>query len=360
MASPIVSLFKKDTFLSATAAPHMCHLGSRGVLNREGYLYLPDCMASAQAAHVYHSRTLMSGGTHVNTHIHKEKPNEAKTLHSVAALHSSEFRKDLNFTSRPTKTESFKTRTDVTSHITEDCSRCTHTYILGPTTLRSHLLRIPGMPACCTLLMNTKMNLNRRSVRLYHNQSSSKDPSFKLEQSVSDQSRLSTDISNTHFHETTKLTHTDAQGRATMVDVVGKVSTCRTATASATVILGPTAFRLLRDNQLAKGDALTVAQLAGIMASKQTSALIPLCHPLSLDHTSVTFHLDNLRSATIVTARCCTTSRTGVEMEALMAVSVAALTIYDMCKAVSHDIVITDVKLVSKTGGKRDFHRHPA
>ncbi|XP_027130879.1 molybdenum cofactor biosynthesis protein 1 [Larimichthys crocea] len=156
-----------------------------------------------------------------------------------------------------------------------------------------------------------------------------------------------------------QLTHTDAQGRATMVDVGGKVPTRRTATACATVILGPAAFRLLRDNQLAKGDALAVAQLAGIMASKQTSALIPLCHPLPLDHASVTFDLNELQNAVVITATCRTTGRTGVEMEALTAVSVAALTVYDMCKAVSHDIIITDVKLISKTGGKRDFHRHP-
>uniref|UniRef100_A0A8D0CZN6 Molybdenum cofactor biosynthesis protein 1 n=1 Tax=Sander lucioperca TaxID=283035 RepID=A0A8D0CZN6_SANLU len=155
------------------------------------------------------------------------------------------------------------------------------------------------------------------------------------------------------------LTHTDAQGRAAMVDVGGKVPTRRTATARATVLLGPTAFQLLRDNQLAKGDALAVAQLSGIMASKQTSALIPLCHPLPLDQASVTFDLDEPQNAAVVTASCRTTGRTGVEMEALTAVSVAALTIYDMCKAVSHDIIITDVKLVSKTGGKRDFHRHP-
>uniref|UniRef100_A0A4W6CFH4 Molybdenum cofactor synthesis 1 n=1 Tax=Lates calcarifer TaxID=8187 RepID=A0A4W6CFH4_LATCA len=180
-------------------------------------------------------------------------------------------------------------------------------------------------------------------------------------QSVSVQTKSDTNVSSTQLDETTEaqLTHTDAQGRATMVDVGGKVPTRRTAAACAIVILGPTAFRLLRDNQLAKGDALAVAQLAGIMASKQTSALIPLCHPLPLDHISVTFDLDELQNATVITATCSTTGRTGVEMEALTAASVAALTLYDMCKAVSHDIIITDIKLVSKIGGKRDFHRHP-
>lgn len=143
-----------------------------------------------------------------------------------------------------------------------------------------------------------------------------------------------------------------------MVDVGGKAPMRRTASASATVLLGTTAFRLLRDHQLAKGDALATAQLSGIMAAKQTSALIPLCHALPLDHTSVTFDLVEPQNAAVVTATCRCTGRTGVEMEALTAASIAALTIYDMCKAVSHDIIITDVKLVSKTGGKRNFHRH--
>lgn len=143
-----------------------------------------------------------------------------------------------------------------------------------------------------------------------------------------------------------------------MVDVGGKAPMRRTASASATVLLGTTAFRLLRDHQLAKGDALATAQLSGIMAAKQTSALIPLCHALPLDHTSVTFDLVEPQNAAVVTATCRCTGRTGVEMEALTAASIAALTIYDMCKAVSHDIIITNVKQVSKTGGKRNFHRH--
>ncbi len=245
------------------------------------------------------------------------------------------------------------------SSINEECLR--YAQARGPNALKSHLLRTPGTPILCTLLMNTKIHLNHHNVRLCHNQSSSKDSRVKGRQSVSDQTKSGANVSNTHLGETTEaqLTHTDAQGRATMVDVGGKVPTCRTATACATVVLGPTAFRLLRDNQLAKGDAMAVAQLAGIMASKQTSALIPLCHLLPLDHTSVTFDLDELHNAAVITATCRTTGRTGVEMEALTAVSVAALTVYDMCKAVSHDIIITDVKLVRKTGGKRDFNRDP-
>uniref|UniRef100_A0A8C5DTE6 Molybdenum cofactor biosynthesis protein 1 n=1 Tax=Gouania willdenowi TaxID=441366 RepID=A0A8C5DTE6_GOUWI len=165
--------------------------------------------------------------------------------------------------------------------------------------------------------------------------------------------------SPTPISPSVQLTHTDDQGRASMVDVGGKAPTRRSASASARVLLGSTVFPLLRDNQLAKGDALVVAQLAGIMAAKQTSNLIPLCHPLPLDHVSVTFQLQEQHHAAVVTATCRTTNRTGVEMEALTAATVAALALYDMCKAASHDIIITDVKLLSKTGGKREFYRDP-
>ncbi|XP_056588194.1 molybdenum cofactor biosynthesis protein 1-like isoform X1 [Triplophysa dalaica] len=149
-----------------------------------------------------------------------------------------------------------------------------------------------------------------------------------------------------------RLTHTDTQGKASMVNVGSKAVTCRTATACGKVILGPKAFNLVRANQLAKGDALAVAQLAGIMGAKQTSALIPLCHALPLDHTSVTIELVETRHTAVVKATCQTTGRTGVEMEALTAVTVATLALYDMCKSVSRDIVITDIKLLSKTGGQ--------
>ncbi|XP_067224625.1 molybdenum cofactor biosynthesis protein 1 isoform X1 [Chanodichthys erythropterus] len=170
-----------------------------------------------------------------------------------------------------------------------------------------------------------------------------------------------TDARSSSFDGTSdQLTHTDAQGKASMVNVGFKAVTCRTATACGKVILGPKAFHLVCVNQLAKGDALAVAQLAGIMGAKQTSSLIPLCHPLPLDHVSVTIELLEEGHAVIVKATCQTTGRTGVEMEALTAVTVASLTLYDMCKSVSHDIVITDIKLLSKTGGQRgDFHRWP-
>ncbi|XP_041107063.1 molybdenum cofactor biosynthesis protein 1 isoform X3 [Polyodon spathula] len=154
------------------------------------------------------------------------------------------------------------------------------------------------------------------------------------------------------------LTHTDSKGKASMVDVGGKPITRRSAVARATVQLGEKAFKLVRQNQLAKGDALAVAQIAGILAAKQTSSLIPLCHPLPLDKVEVSLHLEELGWFAVVTATCLTSGRTGVEMEALTAASVAALTLYDMCKAVTHDIVIQELKLLSKTGGQRgDFQR---
>ncbi|XP_042357252.1 molybdenum cofactor biosynthesis protein 1 isoform X2 [Plectropomus leopardus] len=356
-AFPIIPHLTNNAFLSPTAAPHMCRSGSRRLLNREGFLCLSDCTASAQPGHGVCSR--MRRGAHVRSHFDKDKPNAMYCRYSAAPLHSSEDSNGLTFSAGHTKAESFIERTNVMSYINEDCLR--YAQARGPKALKSHLLGTPGKPMFCTLPNNAKLNLKQHSVRLCHNQSSRKDPGVLVRQSVSDQTQSSTDVCNTHHEETTEaqLTHTDAQGRAAMVDVGGKAPTRRTATARATVILGPTAFRLLRDNQLAKGDALAVAQLSGIMASKQTSALIPLCHPLPLDHATVTFDLDEVQNAAVITATCRTTGRTGVEMEALTAVSVAALTIYDMCKAVSHDIIITDVKLVSKTGGKRDFHRHP-
>ncbi|XP_062863767.1 molybdenum cofactor biosynthesis protein 1 isoform X1 [Trichomycterus rosablanca] len=154
------------------------------------------------------------------------------------------------------------------------------------------------------------------------------------------------------------LTHTDKLGKASMVNVGDKAVTRRTATASARVLLGPKAFNLVRANQLSKGDALSVAQLAGIMGAKQTFNLIPLCHPVSLDHASVTVELQEEEHVAVILAKCQATGRTGVEMEALTAATVAALVLYDMCKAVSRDIVITDIKLLSKTGGQRgDFQR---
>lgn len=149
-----------------------------------------------------------------------------------------------------------------------------------------------------------------------------------------------------------KLSHTDDDGKARMVDVTDKEVTRRTATAAVTVHLNPATLALVRDNQVAKGDVLTVAKLAGIQAAKRTAELIPLCHPVGLDHVEVTFQLNDTDSTITITttATCC--ARTGVEMEALTGCSVAGLTVYDMLKAVQKDIVISDLKLLRKTGGR--------
>ncbi|XP_039322246.1 molybdenum cofactor biosynthesis protein 1 isoform X4 [Saimiri boliviensis] len=155
-----------------------------------------------------------------------------------------------------------------------------------------------------------------------------------------------------------QLTHVDSEGRAAMVDVGKKPDTERVAVASAVVLLGPVAFKLVQQNQLKKGDALVVAQLAGVQAAKLTSQLIPLCHHVALSHVQVQLELDSTRHAVEIRASCRARGPTGVEMEALTSAAVAALTLYDMCKAVSRDIVLEEIKLISKTGGQRgDFHR---
>ncbi|NWR61121.1 MOCS1 protein, partial [Bucorvus abyssinicus] len=154
------------------------------------------------------------------------------------------------------------------------------------------------------------------------------------------------------------LTHTDEEGRATMVDVGGKPDSRRSAAAGAVVRLGEKAFGMVRQNQVKKGDVLAVAQIAGIQGAKLTSQLIPLCHNIPLNHVEVSLSLDPARHAVVIRSSCQTWGRTGVEMEALTAASLAALTVYDMCKAVTRDIVIEEVKLLSKTGGQRgDFSR---
>jgi len=148
------------------------------------------------------------------------------------------------------------------------------------------------------------------------------------------------------------LTHLNAAGEAHMVDVSSKVDSLRIATASATVTLGATAFQQLISGNNKKGDVIAVARIAGIQAAKKCSDLIPLCHPLMLTSVALTFDLDDKSHCVYVRATCKITGQTGVEMEALTAVSVAALTIYDMCKAVDKSIVISDVALVEKAGGK--------
>ncbi len=155
-----------------------------------------------------------------------------------------------------------------------------------------------------------------------------------------------------------KPSHLDSDGKARMVDVSQKDVTRRSATAESLVKLNRETFAVLRDNRAAKGDVLTVAQLAGIQAAKKTSELIPLCHQLPLDRVEITFDLDEEASSVRISATAECHARTGVEMEALTAVSVAALTVYDMLKAVQRDIEITQVRLVKKSGGKSgDFVR---
>jgi cyclic pyranopterin phosphate synthase len=147
-----------------------------------------------------------------------------------------------------------------------------------------------------------------------------------------------------------RLTHVDESGAARMVDVSAKDSTRREAVASGRVLVTPEVVRLLRGEGVPKGDALGVARVAGIMAAKRTPDLIPLCHPLAIS--GVTVDLDVADDAVVITAAVRTTDRTGVEMEALTAVSVAALTVVDMVKAVDKGAAITDVRVESKTGGK--------
>ena len=147
-----------------------------------------------------------------------------------------------------------------------------------------------------------------------------------------------------------RLTHVDDSGAARMVDVSGKDVTARTASASGRVLVSPTVVALLRGEGVPKGDALGVARVAGILGAKQTPSLIPLCHPLSVSGVTVDLTVGDESVDIVATVR--TTDRTGVEMEALTAVSVAALTVVDMVKAVDKAAVITDVRVETKTGGK--------
>ncbi|TJY42718.1 cyclic pyranopterin monophosphate synthase MoaC [Cohnella pontilimi] len=152
-----------------------------------------------------------------------------------------------------------------------------------------------------------------------------------------------------------KLTHFNEQGRAAMVDVSDKPVTARTAVAEARIQMAPETLRRIREGAVAKGDVLAVAQVAGIQAAKRTSDWIPMCHPLPLTGVNVRF-ADNGADELTVTAEVKTTGKTGVEMEALTAVSAAALTVYDMCKAIQKDMIIGTIRLLSKTGGNNgDF-----
>jgi molybdenum cofactor biosynthesis protein MoaC len=152
--------------------------------------------------------------------------------------------------------------------------------------------------------------------------------------------------------ELTNLTHLDAQGHAHMVDVGGKAFTDRSATASAQVRMAPETLSAILDHNLPKGDVFAVARIAGIQAAKQCGSLIPLCHPLALSSVTVELTADQRLPGVVITATCKLQGQTGVEMEALTAASVAALTLYDMCKAIDRGMIIEKVQLESKAGGR--------
>lgn len=159
-------------------------------------------------------------------------------------------------------------------------------------------------------------------------------------------------------HVPADFTHFNEDGRAKMVDVGEKPESRRTAVAAARVLVNQTTFDLIRSGGMKKGDVLTVAQIAGIMGAKRTPDLIPMCHPIILDGIDLSLRLDNGRCSVEIEASVSCDGRTGVEMEALTAVSAAALTVYDMCKAVQKDMAISDIRLLQKTGGVHgDFQR---
>ena len=147
------------------------------------------------------------------------------------------------------------------------------------------------------------------------------------------------------------FTHFNDQGRAKMVNVGEKPITQRVAVAAGRVLVNEYTFSLIRSGGMTKGDVLTVAQIAGVMGAKRTPDLIPMCHIVQVEGIDLELHLNEERHSVEITASVCCDGRTGVEMEALTAVSTAALTVYDMCKAVQKDMTITDIRLLSKTGG---------
>ncbi|MCL1980502.1 MAG: cyclic pyranopterin monophosphate synthase MoaC [Proteobacteria bacterium] len=156
------------------------------------------------------------------------------------------------------------------------------------------------------------------------------------------------------------LTHFDASGNARMVEVGGKEATDRRATAAGRIEMSRQVYDMVRAGTVKKGDVLGVARIAGIMAAKKVDQLIPLCHPLAITGVEIDFSFDDARSAIEITATVSITGRTGVEMEALTAVSIAALTIYDMCKAVDKTMVMSDIRLLRKSGGKSGLFVRPS
>ena len=154
-----------------------------------------------------------------------------------------------------------------------------------------------------------------------------------------------------------ELTHFNKEGRARMVDVSGKDNTTRQATAGATVFMKEETLQLIREGKMAKGDVLAVAQVAGIMAAKKTPSLIPMCHPLLLTGVDISFHFDDRENSIAIEATVKVNGQTGVEMEALTAAAVTALTVYDMCKAVDREMEISSLCLLEKMGGKSGHFR---
>ena len=155
-----------------------------------------------------------------------------------------------------------------------------------------------------------------------------------------------------------RLSHVDEHGRARMVDISAKLVTQREAVARGTIRMRPQTLRLIRSGKIAKGEVLAVARIAGIMAAKRTAELIPLCHPLPIEVAGIDFTVRG-RDSLEIEARVKVSGKTGVEMEALTAVSVAALAVYDMCKAVDREMVISDIRLMEKRGGRSGEFRRP-
>jgi cyclic pyranopterin phosphate synthase len=154
-----------------------------------------------------------------------------------------------------------------------------------------------------------------------------------------------------------RLTHIDKEGRAKMVDISKKPLTQREAVATGSVYMKPEILRLIEDKKVPKGDVFCVARVAGIMAAKKTSNIIPMCHPLNITSIDINFNPDRKKNKVDIEARVKISGKTGVEMEALTAVTIAALTIYDMCKAVDKEMVISDIMLMEKRGGKNGIYK---
>jgi cyclic pyranopterin phosphate synthase len=154
-----------------------------------------------------------------------------------------------------------------------------------------------------------------------------------------------------------ELTHFNREGRAHMVDVGSKEDTQRVAIAEGTIVMQPETLNMIKDKKVAKGDVLAVAQIAGIMAAKKTSGIIPMCHPLMLTSVDIHFAIDENENKIIIQSKVKTMGKTGVEIEALTAVAVAGLTIYDMCKAVDRGMTIQDIYLVEKSGGRSGHYQ---